>query len=235
VKVAVPRVHAKVAVHAKSVTAVAVMAATQRAATPKAKLATSAWHAKIVAKQQKAATTHANLAVNVQSAANVARAKAVANAAHVANATKVAANVPHVRTKTATQKHCLWTTRLAQKAKHRRPTRTVASVVSAVHVTVTAGTAASVATALRVKKVQQNMPTTARLLCTITDQTNKARKRPANIVSHAKCVNLAVNVKSVANATRHVKMRTKLKRQRLPALACLGCKRSPCLWPTCNP
>ena len=56
------------------------------------KHATSAWPAKSAAKTLKAATSHANLAVNVVTVPNVAKAKAVANAAHAANATKVVVN-----------------------------------------------------------------------------------------------------------------------------------------------
>jgi hypothetical protein len=60
------------------------------------KPATNAWPAKSVAKAPKAATTNANLAVNVQSAANAVKvAKAVANAAHAASAMMVAVNAPH--------------------------------------------------------------------------------------------------------------------------------------------
>jgi len=164
----------------------------------------NAWHARSVAKQQKAATTHANLAANVRSVVNVesaAKAKAVASAAHAVNATKVAANVPHAWTKTAIQKHCLWTTRLAQRAKRRRPTKTVANVVSVAHAIATAVTAASVATAHRVKKVLQSMATT-----------NKPRKTLATRVSHANRVNpesLAshVSAKSAVTVRHCVRMR----------------------------
>jgi hypothetical protein len=133
-------------------------------------------------------------------------AKAVASAAHAVNATKVAANVPHAWTKTAIQKHCLWTTRLAQRVKHRRPTKTVANVVSVAHAIATAVTAASVATAHRVKKVLQSMATT-----------NKPRKTLATRVSHANRVNpesLAshVSAKSAVTVRHGVRMR---RQQRL--------------------
>ena len=130
-KVAAQKVHAKAAAHAKTATAVAVMDAMLKVATPKVKppstttpplkpkpkpvpkRVTNAWHARSVAKHQKAATTHANPAVNVRSVVsvvsveNAAKAKAAASAAHAVNATKVAANVPRVWTKTAILKHCL--------------------------------------------------------------------------------------------------------------------------------
>ena len=110
---AVKVVAAKAAAHAKTATAVDVVkVAMVKHATPKAKPpstttphlkpkprhapkhATSAWPAKSAAKTRKAATSHANLAVNVVTVPNVAKAKAVANAAHAANATKVAVNAP---------------------------------------------------------------------------------------------------------------------------------------------
>jgi len=127
VKVAAQKVHVKVAALAKTATAVAEMVATQRAAMPKGKPlstttpalkpklkrapkhAMNAWRVRNVARQQKAATTHANRAVNVQSVVNVvsaAKVKVVASAAHAANATKVAVNVPHAWTRTATPKPC---------------------------------------------------------------------------------------------------------------------------------
>jgi hypothetical protein len=113
---AVKVVAAKVAAHAKIATAVDVAkVAMVKPVMPKAKPpstttphqkhkqklapkpATNAWPAKSVAKAQKAATSHANLAVNAQSAANAVKvAKAVANAAHAASAMMVAVNAPHV-------------------------------------------------------------------------------------------------------------------------------------------
>jgi hypothetical protein len=126
VKAVAARVAVKVALHVKTATAVdaakAVMvklvmvklvmvksvmpkAKPPSTTTPHLKLkqklapkpATNAWPAKSVAKAPKAATTNANLAVNVQSAANAVKvAKAVANAAHAASAMMVAVNAPHV-------------------------------------------------------------------------------------------------------------------------------------------
>jgi hypothetical protein len=88
--------------------------------------------------------------------------------------------------------------------------RTVASVVSAAHATVTAVTAASVVTAHRVKKVLQNPPTTAQLLSTTTlrmttRQTSKRRKKLVShannvyLVNHASLVSHVVNVPNVPN------------------------------------
>jgi hypothetical protein len=149
--------------------------------------------------------SNANLAL---SAANVVKVKTVANAAHVASATKVAVNAPHVWTKTAPQKSCHSTTQQRLKAKHHKPTITVASVVSAAHATATVVTAASVVTVHRVKKVPQNTPTTAQLLSTITlrmttRQTSKLRKKLArhvNHANHASNANLVVNAKSATSA-----------------------------------
>jgi hypothetical protein len=212
------------------------------------KHATNAWPAKSAAKALKAATNSASLAANVVIVQNVVKvAKAVANAAHAASATRVAVNAPHVWTKTATQKSCHSTTQRQLKAKRRKPTRTVASVVSAAHATATAVTAASVATAHRVKKVLQNTPTTAHLLSTTTQHmttlhTSKRHKKPVNHVSHANRVNHASNAKLVVNAknVRHVTHRVMKHRklhlqQHLPALACHAFKRSHCQWPTCKP
>jgi hypothetical protein len=248
---------AKVAAHAKTATAVAVVNHAMPKAKPLStttphlkpkpkpapKRATNAWPAKSVAKAAMAAN-NANLAL---SAANVVKVKTVANAAHVASATKVAVNAPHVWTKTATQKSCHSTTQQRLKAKHRNSTRTVASVVSAAHVTAMAVTAASVATVHRVKKVPQNTPTTAHLLSTTmqrmtTLHTSKRLKRPASHVSHANRVNhasnanLAVIVKNARHVTHLVKMRSTQHQRRkpLPALACHAFKRSHCLWPTCK-
>jgi hypothetical protein len=211
------------------------------------KHATNAWPAKSAAKAPKAATNSASLAANVVIVQNVVKvAKAVANAAHAASATKVAVNAPHVWTKTATQKSCHSTTQQAWKAKRRKPTRTVASVVSVAHATATAVIAASVATAHRVKKVLQNTPTTAHLLSTITQHmttlhTSKRHKKPASHVSHANRVNHASNanlVVSVKNATsaltvhlatHRVKKLSKLHLQPLHALVCRAFKRSACL------
>jgi hypothetical protein len=259
-------VAAKVAAHAKSATAVAVAkAAMAKHATPKAKQpstttlhqklklkhapkhATSAWPAKNAAKAPKAAMSNANLALSAAIVQNVVKvAKAVANAAHAASATRVAVNVPLAWTRTATQKSCHSTTQQLLKAKHRKPTRTVASVVSAAHATATAVTAASVATAHHVKKVLQNTPTTATLLSTTTQrmttpQMSKPHKKPASHVSHANRVNhasnanLVVSVKSALHVTHPVMKRRKLHLQPPPALACHAFKRSHCLWPTCKP
>ena len=129
--------------------------------------------------------------------------------------------------------------------------------MSAAHATVTAVTAASVATAHRVKKVLQNTPTTAKLLSTTTlrmttRQTSKPRKKPARHVSHANRVNHAnhvVSVQSAKNATSaltvptalHVTHRVKKhsqQRQRpkpLHAKACRTSKHSHCLWQRCKP
>jgi hypothetical protein len=219
------------------------------------KHATNAWPAKSAAKALKAATNSASLAANVVIVQNVVKvAKAVANAAHAASATKVAVNAPHVWTKTATQKSCHSTTQQAWKAKRRKPTRTVASVVSAAHATATAVTAASVATAHHVKKVLQNTPTTAHLLSTTTQHmttlhTSKRHKKPVNHVSHANRVNhasnanLAASVKNATTAltvhlaTHRMKRHNKLHLQPKPlhALACRAFKRSVCLWQTCKP
>ena len=151
---------AKDAAHAKTATAVAVVnhampKAKQRWITtlhqkPKPKhapkLATSAWPAK-------------NAMKTANNAAKVA--KAVANAAHAASATTTAVNAHLALTRMAHKKSCHSTTQQPWKAKHRKPTRTVASVVSAAHATATAVTAASVATVHRAKRVQQNTPITA--------------------------------------------------------------------------
>ena len=129
--------------------------------------------------------------------------------------------------------------------------------MSAAHATVMAVTAASVATAHRVKKVLQNTPTTAQLLSTATQrmttrQTSKARKRPVNHMSHANRVNrvsnasLAANVQSAKNATSvptarrvtHPVKKHNQQRQRpkpLHAKACRTSKRSHCLWQRCKP
>ena len=118
--------------------------------------------------------------------------------------------------------------------------------MSAAHATVTAVTAASVATAHHVKKVPQSTPTTATLLSTITQhmttlQMSKRHKRPASHVSHAKRVNhasnanLVVNAKNVHLVTHRVMKHRKLHLQPLPALACHAFKRSHCQWPTCKP
>lgn len=121
VKAVAARVAVKVALHVKTATAVDAAKAVMvkrvmvKSVMPKAKQpstttlhlklkqklapkpATNAWPAKSVAKAPKAATTNANLAVNVQSAANAVKvAKAVANAAHAASAMMVAVNAPHV-------------------------------------------------------------------------------------------------------------------------------------------
>jgi len=182
---------------------------------------------------------------------SVVKVKTVANAAHVASATKVAVNAPLAWMRTATQKPCHSTTQQLQKAKHRKPTRTVASVVSAAHATATAVTAASVATARRVKKVLQNTPTTATLLSTTTQrmtrrQTSKPHKKPAshvNHVSHASNANLVVSVKNATSArtvhlaTHRRKRHNKLHPWRKPQrqLACHAFKASRCHWPKCKP
>jgi hypothetical protein len=117
----------------------------------------------------------------------------------------------------------------------------VASVVSAAHATVTAVTAASVATAHRVKKVLQNTPTTAQLLSTTTlrmttRQMSKPRKR---LVNHASNASLAASAKSATSALTvltalHVTHRVKKhnqQRQRpkpLNAKACRIFKRTHC-------
>jgi hypothetical protein len=258
---AVKVVAARVAAHAKTATAVdAAKAAMVKPVMLKArppstttlhqklkpkhapKHATNAWHAKSVAKAPKAATSNANLAVNAQSAANAVKvAKAVANVAHAASATKAAVNAPLAWTRTATQKSCHWTTQQLLKAKHRKPTRTVASVVSAAHATVTAVTAASVAIAHRVKKAPQSTPTTAHLLSMTMLHTSKPHKKPASHVSHAKRVNhvsnanLVVSVKNVRHVMHSVMKHRKLHLQPLPALACHAFKRSHCQWQTCKP
>lgn len=123
--------------------------------------------------------------------------------------------------------------------------------MSAAHATVTAVTAASVATAHRVKKVLQNTPTTAKLLSTTTlrmttRQTSKPRKKPARHVSHANRVNHVSNASLVVNApsaltarhvTHRVKRLNKLHQQPKPlhAKACRISKRSHCLWQRCKP
>jgi len=132
--------------------------------------------------------------------------------------------------------------------------------VSGAHATVMAVTAASVATALRGKKVLQNTPTTAQLRSTttlrmITRQTSKPRKKLARHLSHANRVNHVnnanhvVNAQSAKNATsaltvptaRHVTHRVKKhsqQRQRPKPLhpkACRISKRSHCLWQRCKP
>ena len=247
---------AKVAVHAKTATAAAVVNHAMPKAKPPStttphrkpkpkpalKRATNAWPAKSVARAVILAN-NANLAVSAQNVVKVA--KGVVNAAHVVNATKVAVNGPHVWTRTATQKSCPSTTQQPLKAKYRKPTRTVASVVSAAHATATAVTAASVATAHRVKKVPQNTSTTANLLSTTmqrmtTLHTSKSHKKHvshANRVNHASNANLAVSVKSAHHVTHRVMRHHKLHLQpkRLPAPECHAFKRSHCLWPTCKP
>lgn len=130
------------------------------------------------------------------------------------------------------------------KAKHRKPKRTVASVVSAAHATAMAVTAASVATAHHVKKVLQNTPTTAHLLSTTTQHmttlhTSKRHKKPANHVSHANRVNHASNANLVVTAPRVTHLVKKCntqhhRRKPLHAMACHAFKRSHCLWPTCK-
>ena len=118
--------------------------------------------------------------------------------------------------------------------------------MSAAHATATAVTAASVATAHRVKKVPQNTPTTAHLLSTTmqhmtTLHTSKRLKRPASHVSHANRVNhasnanLAVIVKNARHVTHRVMRHRKLHPQPPPALACHAFKPSHCLWLTCKP
>jgi hypothetical protein len=264
---AVKAVAAKVAAHAKTATAVdAAKVAMVKFVMPKAKPpstttlhqkpkpkhapkhATNAWPAKNAAKAPKAATSNVNLAQSAVNVVSVVKVKTVANAAHAASATKVAVNAPLAWMRTATQKPCQSTTQQLQKAKHRKPTRTVASVVSAAHATATAVTAASVATARRVKKVLQNTPTTAHLLSTImqhmtTLHMSKPHKKPAKHVSHANRVNhasnanLVVSAKNVHHVTHRVMKRRKLRLQPKPqhALACHAFKRSHCLWPTCKP
>ena len=268
---AVKVVAAKVAAHAKTATAVdAAKAAMAKPVTPKAKPpstttlhqkpkpkhapkhATNAWPAKSAAKTRKAATSHANLAVNAQSAANAVKvAKAVANAAHAANATRAAVNAPLAWTRMATQKPCRSTMQRIPKAKHRKPTRTVANVVSAAHATATAATAASVAIAHRAKKVLQNTPTKPKLLNMIMQHMTmrQTSKRPKRLVSHANRVNPESNanlVASVKNATstlivhlvthrvkRLHKQHLWLKPQR--PLACHAFKASHCHWQKCKP
>jgi hypothetical protein len=150
----------KVAAHAKTATAVAVV----NHVTPKAKQrSTTTLLQKPKPKHAPKHVTSASPAKNAVKTANnaVKVAKAVANAAHAASATTTAANAPLALTRTAHKKSCHSTTQQPWKAKHRKPTRTVVSVVSAAHATATAVTAASVATAHRVKRVQQNTSTTA--------------------------------------------------------------------------
>jgi hypothetical protein len=99
----------------------------------------------------------------------------------------------------------------------------VANVVSAAHVTATAVTAASVATAHRVKKVLQRMT---------TPHTSKPHKRP---VSHVNRVNLALSAKNVASAriVPHVmhlaKKRNKKQHTHPHVPACPAFKPSHCL------
>jgi hypothetical protein len=126
--------------------------------------------------------------------------------------------------------------------------------VSAAHATATAVTAASVATAHRVKKVLQNTPTTAHLLSTTTQHmttlhTSQLHKKPASHMSHANRVNHASNanpVVSVKNATsaltvhlatHRVKRLSKLHPWRKPQrqLACHPFKASRCQWLKCKP
>ncbi len=247
VKVVAARVVAKDAAHAKTATAVdAVKIKLTSTTTPhlkrkpkhEPKHATSAWPAKNAAKALKA----------------VKEVKAVANAAHAANATTTAANAALAKTKTAIQKPCRSTTRQAQTAKRHKPKRTVASVVSAAHETVTAVTAASVVIAHRVKKALQIKPTTAKLLSATTRQTSKRRKKlvsHANHVNHVSLVSNVVNVPSVQNAknatsdltvqtaplVKHRVKKHKLQRQRpkpLHAKACRTFKPSHCLWHRCK-
>jgi hypothetical protein len=274
---ALKAVAAKAAAHVKTATVVdAAKAAMVKPVTPKAKQpstttphlkpkpkhapkhATNAWPVKSVAKALKVAMSNANLALsaaNVVIAQNVVKvAKAVANAAHAASATKVAVNAPLAWTRTATPKPCHSTTQQLLKAKHRKPTRMVASVVSAAHATVTAVTAASVATAHRVKKVLQNTPTTAHLLSTTTQHmttlhTSQLHKKPASHVSHANRVNhasnanLVVSAKSATSAltvhlaTHRAKRHSKLHPWHKPQrpLACHAFKASRCHWLKCKP
>jgi len=268
VRVAAQKAHAKAVAPAKSATAVAVRGGMQKVAMPKAKRpsittprlkpkpkhapkhATNAWPAKSAATPQKAATTHANLAANALSVENAAKAKAVVNAAHAASATKVAANARLAWMRTAIQKLCRLTTRQVLTAKRHKRTRTVANVVSAARVIVTAVTVASVVTVRRVKKVQQNTPATVKLLSTTTPRltipaTSQHLKRvvsharlanPVNLVSHEVSVKSAVNAKIAPHVTRPAKKRLKLRppRQPLLVLACRPCKHSRCPSLTCK-
>ena len=114
--------------------------------------------------------------------------------------------------------------------------------MSAAHATATAVTAASVATAHRVKKVLQNTPTTAHLLSTITRQASKPPKRHAkhvshaNRVNHASSANLVASVKNVPHVMHRVKKHHKLHPQQRPHVqACHAFKRSHCPWQRCKP
>lgn len=226
----------KVAAHAKTATAVAVV----NHVTPKAKQrSTTTLLQKPKPKHAPKHVASASPAKNAMKTANNAAkvAKAVANAAHAASVTTTAVNAPLALTRTAHKKSYHSTTPQPWKAKHRKPTRTVASVVSAARATVTAVTDASVATAHRVKKVQQNTPIRPMLLSTTTLHKSKLLKKPASHVNHVNRVSLMVSVKIaphvIQRETKHHKLN--LQRKPLHARACHAFKRSPCPWPTCKP
>ena len=130
------------------------------------KHATNAWPAKSVAKAPKAATTHANLALNVRTRGDVKEGQGRRERSPRGERNEGRRERAPRLDENGNPEVLPLDNALAQKAKHRKPTRTVANVVSAAHATATAVTAASVATAHRVKKVLQNTPTTAPLLST---------------------------------------------------------------------
>jgi hypothetical protein len=273
-KVVVARVVVTVVAHVKIATAVVVVKA-KMVATPKAKQpstttphlkpkpkraqkhATNVWHVKSVASAPRVATptpavSNANHVVSAQNAVSVARAKAVASAHLAANVTKVKAvvNAHPVWTKMATQKHCHSTTHLWLTAKHLKPMRTVASVVSAAHVTVTAVTAANAAIAPTVHLTKK-----VRLTSHPTKVQTRVKNKIANkLHSTAPLKKVAVNLANVANVQsalsaqneqsaphvmHHLPARKCVKnhqwRKRLSVKACRRSKALVCLWATCKP
>ena len=135
---------AKVAVHVKNVTAVAVVKA-KTAATPKVKQLSMPMHRP--KHKPKPAPKHATNASPVKKAATPAnpapKAKAVASAVHAVNVAKVAVSALRVLTRTAPRRHCHSTLRRTPKAKPHKPTSSKANAVNAAHATVTAATVAN--------------------------------------------------------------------------------------------
>ena len=146
-------------------------------------------------------------------------------------------------------------------AKRRKPTRTVASVVNAVHATATAVTAAnavaSVPNVVHAKTVRRNHPHTAqptltkvptKHLCNVS-KTSVANPKFATIKSLANNVHPAKRVprvktvrlvKTVHLAVKHLRHRLRLqplsnKPHQQPSAACLRCKRLLCLCLSCTP
>ena len=139
-------------------------------------------------------------------------------------------------------------------AKRRKPTRTVASVVNAVHATATAVTAANaVASAPNVphaKKVMHQPPTTAQKPPTkhpfsmrktsvvnlkLATSKSLANVPPAKRVRHVKS---AHRVKTVRLAVKLKKLRQHLllwPKPHQPPAPCLKCKRLLCLCLSCTP